>query len=344
MKTGITELLGIEHPVLCSGMAYVAVPRLVAAVSDAGGLGLLATATLGPDDVRESVREIRERTRRPFGANVTLVGFDTAEDNARVLIEERVPVVNFSLGISPWIVEAVHGYGGIILNTVTTPRHALSAQRKGADGLIVTGHEAGGHGGDASSLVILPIIANAVNLPIVAAGGYGDGRGLAAALVLGAEAISMGTRFALSKESPMHSRVKELAFRSSESDTIYTDKIDGMGTRFVTTERLLAMTRAMSPLQALWNIPKVKRALRLSWLEVLLAGLRAGPDIRKALGQLQIAGDTYEGLTYGDYERGIVPGGQIVGAIEEELTAQQIVEQTVSEAERILRARSEALG
>ena len=343
MKTRLTELLGIEHPIFCSGMGYVAVPQLVAAVSEAGGLGLLGTATLGPDEVRESVREIRERTDKPFGANVTLVGFDTAEDNARVLIEERVPVVNFSLGISPWIVEAVHGYGGSILNTVTTPRHALSAERKGADGLIVTGHEAGGHGGDASSLVILPIIASAVHLPIAAAGGYGNGRGLAAALVLGAEGISMGTRFALSKESPMHARVKDFAFRSTESDTIYTDKVDGMGTRFVKTERLVAMTRPLSPLQALLNIPMVKRALRLTWKEVLIAGLKAGPDIRKALGQLQIAGDTYAGLNFGDYERGIVPGGQVVGAIEEELTAQQIVQQTVSEAEQILRARVQEL-
>ncbi|MBW2274594.1 MAG: nitronate monooxygenase [Deltaproteobacteria bacterium] len=343
MKTRITELLGIEHPIFCSGMAYVAIPQLVAAVSEAGGMGILGTATLGPDEVRESVREIRERTHKPFAANLTLVGFETARDNARILIEERVPVVNFSLGIEPPIVEAVHGYGGKILNTVVTPRHALSAQRKGADGLIVTGHEAGGHGGDASSLVILPIIANTVQLPIAAAGGYSNGRGLAAALVLGAEGISMGTRFALSKESPMHARVKDLAFHSSESDTIYTDKVDGMGTRFVKTERLLAVTRQLSPLQALLNIPTVKRALRLSLKEVLLAGLRAGPDIRKALGQLQIAGDTYEGLKNGDYERGIVPGGQVVGAIEEELSVAQIVQQTVSEAEHILRVRAEAL-
>ncbi len=344
MQTAITELLGIEHPILCSGMAYVSVPQLVAAVSEAGGLGILGTATLGPDEVRESVREVRERTRKPFGANVTLVGFDTAEDNARALIEERVPVVNLSLGISAWIVEAVHGYGGRILSTVTTPRHALSAQRKGADGLIVTGHEAAGHGGAASSLVVVPIISSAVKIPIVAAGGYGDGRGLAAALVLGAEGISMGTRFSLSKESPMHARVKELGFSSSEQDTIYTDKVDGIGTRFIKTERLLAVTRSMSPLQALLNIPTVKRALHLSWREVLLAGLRAGPDFRRALGQLQIAGDTFEGLTNGNYERGIVPGGQIVGAITEELTTRQIVGQTVSEAERILRVRAQELG
>lgn len=339
MKTRVTRLLDIEHPILCAGMGFVAVPQLVAAVSDAGGLGLLATATLNPEEVRESVREIRKRTTGPFGANVTLQ-FETAEENARVLLEEQVPVINLSLGFAPWIVEGVHAYGGRLLSTVTSLRHAHSAQRKGADGLIVTGHEAGGHGGDATSLVVVPLIAKGVELPVIAAGGFGDGRGLAAALALGAEAISMGTRFALSQESPMHDRVKRLAFGLSEKETVYTDRIDGMGTRFLETERVSTMARAMSPLESLRSIPKVKKALRLTWPEVILAGLRAGPDIRKSLGQAQIAGNTFEGLNGGDYERGIVPGGQIVGAISEELSCKQIIGDTVAEAEQILRDRA----
>ncbi len=217
MKTRITELLGIEHPIFCAGMGFVSLPQLVAAVSNAGGLGLLATAVLDPEEVRESVREIRKLTTRPFGANITLQ-FETAEENARVLLEERVPVINVSLGFAPWIVERVHAYGGWVLSTVTNLRHAHSAQRKGADGLIVTGHEAGGHGGDATSLVVIPMVAAGVEIPVVAAGGFGDGRGLAAALVLGAEGISMGTRLALSKESPIHERVKQFALGLSEQE------------------------------------------------------------------------------------------------------------------------------
>jgi enoyl-[acyl-carrier protein] reductase II len=150
----------------------------------------------------------------------------------------------------------------------------------------------------------------------------------------------MGTRFALSKESPMHQRVKDLAYRSTEQDTVYTDRIDGMGTRFLDTERVRTMARTMSPLQALRSIPRVKRALRLSWPEVFWAGLRAGPDIRKSLGQARIAGDTFEGLTGGDYERGIVPGGQIVGAIDGARSCEEIVQQTIADAERILRERA----
>ena len=338
MKTDLTELLGVEHPILCAGMGFVALPRLVAAVSEAGGLGLLATATLDPGEVRESVREIRRQTSRPFGANVTLE-FETAEANARVLIEEEVPVVNLSLGIRPWIIDAVHGYGGKILSTVTNTRHALSAARKGADALLVTGHEAAGHGGEATTLIVVPLVASAVEIPVVAAGGFGDGRGLAAALSLGAEGISMGTRFALSEESPMHDRVKALGFGLSEVDTIYTDRIDGAGTRFLRTERVEAMARAMSPFEALRSVAKVKKALRLSWPEVLVAGLRGGLDIRRSLGQAQIAGNTYEGLMGGDYERGIVPGGQVVGGITEAKSCSEIEAETVSEAEHILKAR-----
>jgi enoyl-[acyl-carrier protein] reductase II len=342
MKTELTEALGIDHPILCAGMGFVSLPQLVAAVSEAGGLGLLATATIGPDEVRQSVHEIRKRTDKPFGANVTLE-FETSEANARVLIEERVPVVNISLGIREWIIEAVHGYGGKVLSTVTNTRHAESAQRKGSEGLIVTGHEAAGHGGDATTLVLVPLIAGAVDIPVVAAGGFGDGRGLAAALALGAEGISMGTRFALSKESPMHDRVKDLAFGLTELDTIYTDRIDGAGTRFLKTERVEAMACAMSPLEALRSISKVKKALRLSWREVMVAGLRGGPDIRKSIGQAQIAGNTYEGLMGGDFEQGIVPGGQVVGGIAYAKGCSEIVSETVAEAERVLRDRVQGM-
>ena len=141
----------------------------------------------------------------------------------------------------------------------------------------------------------------------------------------------------------MHDRVKDFAYGISELDTIYTDRIDGAGTRFLKTERVDAMARSMSPLEALRSVAKVKRALRLSWPEVLRAALRGGPDIRKALGQAQIAGNTFEGLMGGDYEQGTVPGGQVVGAIGGAKSCSEIVRDTVSEAEQVLRDRSDSL-
>lgn len=338
MKTRITDLFGIRHPVICAGMGYVAVPELVAAVSNAGGLGILATATLTPEQTRASVRRVRELTDRPFAANVTLV-YETAAANAQVLLEERVPIVNMSMGVSKPIIDGVHSYGGKTISTVVSERHARRAQKEGADALIVTGHEAAGHGGDVTSLVVIPLISGSVDIPIIAAGGFGDGKGLAAAIMLGADAVSMGTRFAGSVESPVHRKVKDHLLRAGAEDTIYTDRIDGWGNRFISTRRVAMMTEKYSLIQAFVSIPKVKRALGLSWTEVLIAGLRGGPDIRRSLRQAQIAGDTYVGLRDGDFEKGVVPGGQIVGAVRSILPAKDIIEKTVAEAEAIIRAK-----
>lgn len=194
MKTRITRLFGIEYPIILSGMSWISVPRLVAAVSNAGGLGILATGILTAEQTREAVREIRKLTKKPFGANIALY-FPGAERNAMVLIEEKVPVINYALGKGDRITEGAHAYGGKVIATVTTHRHALAAEKSGADALIVTGHEAAGHGGAVTSLVLIPSIVDAVKIPVIAAGGFADGRGLAAALALGAEGVSMGTRF-----------------------------------------------------------------------------------------------------------------------------------------------------
>jgi enoyl-[acyl-carrier protein] reductase II len=246
LATRMTELLGTTHPVMNAGMGHVAVPALVAAVSEAGGLGLLATSTLTPDEVRAAVREIRSLTDRPFGANVTLT-FPNDRANAAVLIEERVAVVNLSLGIAPDLVEAVHAKGGLVISTVATPRHARSAAAKGADAVIVVGHEAAGHGGAVSTLVLVPLVRAAVDVPVIAAGGFADGTGLAAALVLGADGISMGTRFATSAESPVHPSVVETWLAASAADTLVTDRIDGLPSRVLARGRALAVAEGGPP-------------------------------------------------------------------------------------------------
>lgn len=203
MKTRITELFGIQHPIFSAGMGFIAVPELVAAVCNAGGMGILATATLTPEETRASVRKIRKLTDKPFAANVTLI-YDTAADNAQVLLEEQVPAINMSMGIDRSLIDGVHAYGGKAISTVVSERHARRAEKEGVDAIIVTGHEAAGHGGEPSSLVAISLISSAVSTPVIAAGGFSNGKGLAAALMLGAEAISMGTRFVTSSESPAH--------------------------------------------------------------------------------------------------------------------------------------------
>src|SRR4030042_1260611 len=175
MKTRITELFGTKYPIMLSGMSWISVPKMVAAVSEAGGLGLLATGPLDPDQTRAAIKEIRKYTKKPVRAHAKLL-FPGAAQNAMVLLEEKVPVINFSLGKGDWIVKAAHEYGGKVVATVVNSRHAKRAQDYGTDAVVVTGHEAAAHGGEATSLLLVPTIADEVKIPIIAAGGGGGGR------------------------------------------------------------------------------------------------------------------------------------------------------------------------
>ena len=171
MQTRITRLLGIRHPLLCPGMTYVSNASLVAAVSNAGGLGILAVGHLSPEETRAEIRRVRELSDRPFGVGVALI-MPGATQNAEVAIEEKVPVINFSLGKGDWICERVHAYGGKVIATVVNEKHAKGAERAGVDALLVTGHEAAAHGGDVTSLVLVPAIRQVTRLPIIATGGF----------------------------------------------------------------------------------------------------------------------------------------------------------------------------
>jgi len=235
MKTKITELFGIKYPILLSGMSWISVPKMVAAVSNAGGLGILATGPLNAEQTRAAIKEIRSLTDKPFGANATLL-FPGAMENAKVLLDEKVPVINFSLGKGDWIVKEAHGYGGKVVATVVNARHAKRAQDYGCDAVIATGHEAAAHGEHVTSLVLIPSLLDAVKIPVIGAGGFADGRGLAAALALGAEGIAMGTRFMTTRESPLHEVYKKLSIEKDVEDTLYSDRFDGLLCRIMKTD------------------------------------------------------------------------------------------------------------
>ncbi len=234
MRTRLTELLGIAHPIVLPGMTYIAVPSLVAAVSNAGGLGILAAGALTPEGCREAIREVRRLTDKPFGVGCSL-GLPGAAECARVAIEERVPMVNVSMGKGEWVIEGVRAYGGKVIATISSQAHARSALDAGADGLIVTGHEAAAHGGAVTSMVLIPAVRDMTDKPLIAAGGVADGRGLVAALALGADAVAMGTRFASSAESPVHADTKRLIVSKEAEETIYSPNFDTWPCRVMKT-------------------------------------------------------------------------------------------------------------
>ncbi|MFP4476051.1 MAG: NAD(P)H-dependent flavin oxidoreductase [Desulfatibacillaceae bacterium] len=345
MKTRITEMFGIEVPIVLSGMTGISTPELVAAVCNAGGLGILATGDLGFDQMRGAVQRIRELTDKPFGANVPLLVPGSAK-KATVLFEEKVPVINYSLGKGDWICEAVHEYGGKVIATVTTQKHAIAAARDGADALLVTGHEAAAHGGEVTSLVLVPGIADKVDIPVIAAGGFADGRGLAAALAIGAEAVAMGTRFMNTRESPIHERMKEMSREKTVHDTMYSEKVDGLPCRVMRSpgaDRLVNSRFVL--LRAFFSSREAARAYGLPWWKMCMGLLVVG--LRQALALARLA-NAYRPLMLamdkGDADRGVMLLGQVTGIIEDTPTVAELVERTVREARECGQRVNEKLG
>ncbi|WP_283787537.1 NAD(P)H-dependent flavin oxidoreductase [Bermanella sp. WJH001] len=333
MKTPITELLGIEHPILLPGMSWISTPELVAAVSNAGGLGILATGPLNKEQTRDAIRKVRTLTDKPFGIGATLM-MPGATDNAKVALEEKVPVINFSLGKGDWIVKAAHEYGGKVIATVVSEKHAKSAEKIGADALLVTGHEAAAHGGDVTSLVLVPAISSKVNIPVIATGGFADGRGLLAALALGADGIAMGSRFATSKESPLHQKTKDAVVERDENQTIYGNNFDGLYARVMKTPASVkAMKKPISFIKAALLSVQAAKIANMP-VTTILAGLVVQFDKIKLLSLFGAATKKIQAATVdGDLDTGVQFIGQTQGLINDQPSVQEIINRTVEQAE-----------
>lgn len=333
LNTKLTELLGIQYPIVLSGMSWVSVPEMVAAVSNAGGLGILATGVYNARQTREAIARIRELTDRPFGANATLY-FPGGKDNAKVLLEEQVPVINYSMGKGDWIVNGAHAYGGKVIGTVTTEKHARAAEAYGTDALLVTGYEAAAHGAETTSLVLIPRIVDAVNIPVIAAGGFGDGRGLVAALALGAEGIAMGTRFMATQESPVHENCKRFAVEGDIDATVHTTRFDGQPCRIMTAPGAKrAIRRGLDLKRAFFNSREIAKMLGMRWLKLFIGVLVSGWKTIKQLAYLANAFKAFRIATQeGDVQRGVLPLGQVTGLVHDAPSVAKVVERIVAEA------------
>ena len=306
MKTRITELLGIQHPIIQGGMAWVAEYHLAAAVSNAGGLGIIGAASAPPEVVREQIQEAKKLTDQPFGVNVMLMN-PNAPKVAQIVIEEGVSVVTTGAGNPAKFLPRWKEAGVKVIPVVASVAMAKMMERAGADAVVAEGMESGGHIGEQTTMVLVPQVVDAVTIPVIAAGGIADARGFAAAMMLGAEAVQMGTRFVAAKESIVHANYKERIIKAKDIDSEVTGRSTGHPIRVLRNQ----MSRDYLKME--------KNGASLEELEVLTLG-----SLRKA-------------VMDGDVKGGSLMAGQIAGLIRQENTCKEIIEEITGQAEKLLK-------
>lgn len=340
MKTRLTDLLGIRHPIVQAGMGYVAGAKLAAATSRAGGLGVIASATMSLDQLRTAIRELRERTDAPFGVNLRADAPDAAE-RIDLLVAERVAVASFALAPTRELIQRCADGGVLTMPSVGAPRHAEKVAGWGADLVVVQGGEGGGHTGSIPTSLLLPRVVDTVDVPVVAAGGYFDGRGLVAALAYGAAGIAMGTRFLLTSDSPVAAEVKRHYLDAPLTGTVVTTRVDGVPHRVLRTpfvDRLERSGRVTGLARALRHAAAFRRVSGLSWLDLLRAGRNARREL--SWSQVVMAANTpmllKTAMVDGHPEYGVMSAGQVVGMIDDLPSCAELIDRIVKEAEGCL--------
>ena len=308
MKTRETELLGIEKPIIQGGMAWVAESHLAAAVSNAGGFGLIGAANAPADVVRNYIHEARELTDKPFGVNIMLMS-PFAEDIAQLVTEEKVAAVTTGAGNPEKYMAQWKAAGIKVIPVIASVALAKRMERVGADAVVAEGTESGGHIGQATTMTLVPQVVDAVQIPVIAAGGIGDGRGMAAAFMLGAEAVQMGTRFCVADECVIHDKYKDRILKAKDIDSEVTGRSHGHPVRGLRNK----MTREYLKLEA--------EGASFEQLENLTLG-----GLRKA-------------VVEGDTDNGSVLAGQIAGMITKRQSCQEIVDEVLDQAERLLKIK-----
>lgn len=308
MKTKITELFGIDYPIIQGGMAWVAEYHLAAAVSEAGGLGIIGAGGAPASFVREQIQKTKELTNKPFGVNVMLMNPE-ADEIAKVIVEEGVRVVTTGAGNPGKYLAAWKEAGIKVAPVVASVALARMMERAGVDAVIAEGTESGGHIGSATTMTLVPQVVDAVNVPVIAAGGIADGRGFAAAMMLGAEAVQMGTRFVVAKESIVHENYKKKILAAKDIDSEVTGMTHGHPVRQIRnnmTREYLKLEKAGAPFEE---------------LEHLTLGA-----LRKAV----VEGDTVNGT---------LMAGQIAGMVKEEMTCAEMMQEIMTQAETLLKCK-----
>ncbi|MDT9687844.1 nitronate monooxygenase [Streptomyces sp. P9(2023)] len=343
METALTMLTGVRYPIVQTGMGWVAGPRLVSATANAGALGILASATMTVEQLRAAVREVKSRTDEPFGVNLRADAGD-ARERVRIIIDEGVRVASFALAPSRELIAELKDAGVVVVPSIGARRHAEKVAAWGADAVIVQGGEGGGHTGEVATTVLLPQVVDAVDIPVVAAGGFHDGRGLVAALSYGAAGIAMGTRFLLTSDSTVPDAVKAKYLAATVKDVTVTTAVDGLPHRMLRTEMVAALERAgrvRALAQAVRRAAGFRRISGLSWPRMVRDGLatKHGKDL--SWSQVLLAANTpmllKASMVEGRTDLGVMASGQVAGVIEDLPSCEELVLRIMSEAEKVLR-------
>ncbi|MFE4574986.1 NAD(P)H-dependent flavin oxidoreductase [Streptomyces chartreusis] len=339
METPLTRLVGVRRPIVQTGMGWVAGPRLVSATANAGALGILASATMTVDGLRAAIREVKSRTDAPFGVNLRADASD-AGDRVRVMIDEGVRVASFALAPSRELMAELKDAGVVVIPSIGARRHAEKVAAWGADAVIVQGGEGGGHTGEVATTVLLPQVVDAVEIPVVAAGGFFDGRGLVAALSYGAAGIAMGTRFLLTSDSTVPDAVKARYLAATVRDVTVTTAVDGLPHRMLRTDLVDALERSgrtRAFLQAVRRAAGYRKLSGTTWRRMLHDGraLRHGKDLTWS--QVLLAANTpmllRASMVDGRTDLGVMASGQVAGLIDDLPSCAELVDRIMKEAE-----------
>ena len=346
LRTSVCDLFGIDVPIVQTGMGWVAGARLVSATSDAGALGILASATMDFGELRAAVAEVRSRTDRPFGVNMRADAHDV-DERVALLIDEGVRVASFAQAPKEALISRLHDGGVLVVPSIGAKRHAEKVMNWGVDAVLVQGGEGGGHTGSVPTSILLPQVVDAIQgrVPVIAAGGFFDGRGLVAALAYGADGVAMGTRFLLTSDSSVPLSVKDVYLSKGVTDTTVTKQVDGVPHRVLDTELVEQLESSRGKLTSL---PRAAlNALRFKQMTGLSLGQmwREGNEMRAAgdlsYSQMVMAANTpmllKAALVDGNIDSGVMASGQVVGVIDDLPSCAELIERIVAEADATLK-------
>jgi NAD(P)H-dependent flavin oxidoreductase YrpB (nitropropane dioxygenase family) len=342
LRTRACELFGVRYPVVQTGMGWVSGARLTSATSNAGGLGILASATMTYDELAAAIRETKSRTEKPIGVNLRADAPDAAR-RIDLLAREGVRVASFALAPKQDLIRRCKDLGLVVVPSIGARRHAEKVAEWGADAVIVQGGEGGGHTGQVPTTVLLPQVVDAVEIPVIAAGGFFDGRGLVAALAYGAAGIAMGTRFLLTSDSAVSDAVKAVYLGKGVTDTVVTREVDGMPHRVLRTDLVDALEKSRAAgrlVRSGRNAVAFQKLSGTPWKDIVREGLAMKKNAEMSWSQVLMAANTpmllKAAMVDGRPDLGVMASGQVVGVLDDLPSCAELLERIAADATAVL--------